>query len=125
LHEKLLLIIVIVFMIFPGFSQEWKPAGNKLMTLWGEKLDAGNPMPEYPRPQIARDQWKNLNGFWDYALVAKGRYIPSSYDGKILVPFAIESVLSGVQKTDGRNAEKTNPVWILGCSLYTNHRCRD
>lgn len=105
--KKLLLIIVLMFIIFPGFSQEWKPAGNKLMTPWGEKLDAGNPMPEYPRPQMARDQWKNLNGLWDYAIVAKGNYFPFSYDGKILVPFAVESSLSGVQKTVG----KDNELW--------------
>jgi beta-galactosidase/beta-glucuronidase len=105
--KKLILIIVLIFVIFPGFSQCWKPAGNKLMTPWGEKLDAGNPMPEYPRPQMARDQWKNLNGLWDYAIVAKGNYFPFSYDGKILVPFAVESSLSGVQKTVG----KDNELW--------------
>lgn len=55
-------------------------------------------LPEYPRPQLRRDEWANLNGLWDYAIVDRGAGVPPSWDGEILVPFAIESGLSGVKK---------------------------
>lgn len=56
------------------------------------------PLPEYPRPQMARPNWVNLNGPWDYAIQPKENSAPQSFDGKILVPYAVESLLSGVQK---------------------------
>lgn len=56
------------------------------------------PLPEYPRPQMTRSQWINLNGLWDYAVLPKGYSAPKKFDGKILVPYAIESELSGVEK---------------------------
>jgi beta-galactosidase/beta-glucuronidase len=56
------------------------------------------PLPEYPRPQLARPQWTNLNGWWEYTVQAKENTAPQSYEGRILVPYAIESLLSGVQK---------------------------
>ncbi len=74
-----------------------KVQGN-IMTPWGEKLRADNVLPEYPRPQMVRDKWMNLNGLWDYAITAMDQESPKSYDGSILVPFAIESALSGVKK---------------------------
>lgn len=56
------------------------------------------PLPEYPRPQMTRPDWVNLNGEWDYAIPPKDSPAPKTWDGKILVPYAIESLLSGVQK---------------------------
>lgn len=86
-------------------AQQWKPAGDKIKTAWAEKVDPNNTLPEYPRPQMVRDQWMNLNGLWDYAILPKGHNTPHKHDGKILVPFAIESSLSGVQKTVGEQNE--------------------
>ncbi len=83
---------------------QWKPAGDKLKTEWGETLDVKSVLQEYPRPQIERANWMNLNGLWDYAIVPKNT-TPDSYEGQILVPFAIESSLSGVQKTLGSDNE--------------------
>ena len=56
------------------------------------------PFPEYPRPQQQRQHWINLNGHWDYAIRPMGGGPPEDYDGKILVPFPVESHLSGVEK---------------------------
>jgi beta-galactosidase/beta-glucuronidase len=86
-------------------SQEWHPAGEKIKTPWTEKIDPANPLPEYPRPILQRDEWQNLNGLWDYAVLPKGSAVPGKYDGKILVPFAVESSLSGVMKTVGPENE--------------------
>jgi hypothetical protein len=86
-------------------AQDWKPAGEKLKTRWAGQVDPANTLPEYPRPQMVRDSWQNLNGLWDYAIQTRGGYIPQSWQGRILVPFAVESSLSGVQKTVGQENE--------------------
>ena len=69
---------------------------RNLTTVWGENL-TDKPLQEYPRPQFARKSYVNLNGLWDYA-IKDDDGIPASYDGKILVPFSPESVLSGVNR---------------------------
>lgn len=56
------------------------------------------PLPEYPRPQMVRPDWQNLNGAWEYAIRPAGEPEPDEYDGSILVPYPVESALSGVQK---------------------------
>lgn len=91
-------IIAICAFAYAGFSQ-WKPAGDKIKTEWADKVDPQNVLPEYPRPIMERPQWLNLNGLWDYAITKKDAPLPKTFDGKILVPFAIESSLSGVGKT--------------------------
>ncbi len=84
----------------PLFAQEaWKPVDQVLMTEWGKKVTPENVWQEYPRPQLERESWKNLNGLWSYAIQAKGGTTPTQWGGKILVPFAPESKLSGVGKT--------------------------
>ena len=79
-------------------AQSWKPAPVTLTTPWGEKVTPANAWREYPRPQFVRDRWENLNGLWDYAITSKTAPVPSKFDGQILVPFAVESSLSGVGK---------------------------
>jgi beta-galactosidase/beta-glucuronidase len=80
---------------------QWKPAGDKIKTTWGENLNPTNVLAEYPRPILERQDWKNLNGLWNYAITDIGNNSPTKYDGKILVPFAAESSLSGVMKAVG------------------------
>lgn len=83
-----------------GASEEWKPAGDKIKTVWAESITPENVWQSYPRPQLKRSGWINLNGLWDYCVTpidASRKEV--AYDGKILVPFAIESSLSGVQKS--------------------------
>lgn len=86
-------------------GQDWKPAGDKISTPWAALVDPASPLPEYPRPQLVRQDWMNLNGLWDYAIRPAGQAIPSTFDGPVLVPFAVESSLSGVQKTVGPDNE--------------------
>lgn len=91
-------------------SAQWQPAGDRIGTEWGEKLDPQNVLPEYPRPQMTRvqvqDGWQNLNGLWDYAILPAGQ-TPEKFDGRILVPFAVESSLSGV----GKRLGEQNELW--------------
>lgn len=88
-----------------GMQAQWKPAGDKIQTKWAEAINPEQVLPEYPRPIMERQEWKNLNGLWKYALISKGADLPKAYDGEILVPFAIESALSGVGKEVGADKE--------------------
>ena len=80
-------------------AQTWAPAGDRIKTKWAEEVSPANAHPEYPRPQMVRPDWKSLNGLWDYAITPKTATCPEVFDGKILVPFAVESSLSGVGRT--------------------------
>lgn len=82
-------------------AADWKPVEGKIMTRWAVQVSPQNVWPEYPRPQMVRKDWQNLNGLWDYAITSRSESAPSQYDGQILVPFAIESAMSGVGKTVG------------------------
>ena len=96
-----LLIIGIVFSASASasaFGADWKPAPSPLMTKWGKKVTPENAWQEYPRPQLVRKDWQNLNGLWDYAITKKDAAKPEKWDGQILVPYPIESALSGVGK---------------------------
>ena len=88
-----------------GAQAQWKPVGDKIKTPWSEQVNPANVLPEYPRPQLERGDWQNLNGEWEYAIKPVGDVEPATFDGKILVPFAVESSLSGVQKEVGENSE--------------------
>ncbi|HTI98283.1 MAG TPA: glycoside hydrolase family 2 TIM barrel-domain containing protein [Dongiaceae bacterium] len=79
-------------------SAPWQPAQGPLMTRWAAEVSPTNVHPEYPRPQLTRSQWLNLNGLWDYAIVPNFTLAVTNYDGQILVPFPVESALSGVKR---------------------------
>ncbi len=89
----------------------WAPSGDNIRTRWAAEVSPQNVLPEYPRPQMFRPDWLNLNGLWNYAIAplsetpeVKGKFAP---DGQILVPFAPESSLSGV----GRFVGRENHLW--------------
>ena len=91
----------------PSSPYEWSAAGDRIMTPWAETLDPSSVLPEYPRPQMVRQDWKSLNGLWDYSVTPKEAAAPEDHDGKILVPFALESALSGV----GRHLTAEEALW--------------
>jgi hypothetical protein len=82
--------------------EEWKISENPILTEWALQVDPELPWPEYPRPDARRDEWMNLNGLWDYAITEKNTK-PDKWDGKILVPYPVESALSGVKKRVSEN----------------------
>lgn len=96
--KKNFLTMLLALALCSSTFAQWKPAGDKIKTSWGEQLDPKNVLPEYPRPIMERNDWKNLNGLWKYAITQKGNPAPAAYQGDILVPFAVESSLSGVGK---------------------------
>lgn len=87
-------------------QQNWQIVPGKITTQWSANVDPAAPLPEYPRPQLVRKNWQNLNGLWQYAILPKAQEntIPASFAGNILVPYAVESALSGVGKTVGKDS---------------------
>ena len=82
-------------------SADWQPAKGPLMTRWAGRVSPDSVLSEYPRPQMVRNEWLNLNGLWEYAILPREQQQPEKYDGRILVPFPVESALSGVMKSVG------------------------
>ena len=90
---------------------DWKPVGDKIKTRWAQKVTPDNAWREYPRPQMVREDWQNLNGLWDYTVrqrsAPENNTAPETWVGKILVPYCIESSLSGV----GRILQPNEELW--------------
>ena len=86
---------------------QYAPAGDRIKTSWGENIDPSHVWEEYPRPIMERSRWMNLNGLWNYAIQPKGSTEPLRYEGEILVPFCIESSLSGV----GKKPTEKDELW--------------
>lgn len=103
--RKIILLFILPFFVSLTSAQTpaWKVVDGKITTPWAEKVDPAHPLEEYPRPQMVRETWMNLNGLWDYAIRPEATNDLSAYDGKILVPFAVESALSGVGKMVGKD----------------------
>jgi len=106
-----LILIMLMFMCACGGNKPaevgWKPVEDVMLTQWAKNIDPQNVLPEYPRPQMVRKEWLNLNGLWDFTLVSKDVDKIDSYDDKILVPFPVESALSGLKK----RITKDDKVW--------------
>lgn len=98
----LLAVTAILFLTLTTVSAQeaWKPVPGHLMSKWAKEVTPENVHQEYPRPMMVRDNWQNLNGLWDFTFSRQDRN-HNGYDRKILVPFPIESALSGVKETVG------------------------
>lgn len=105
--KKITICIAAAALSLAAAAQEYAPTGDNIKTVWAEEVTPGNVHQEYPRPQMVRPDWKCLNGLWNYAITGKDRPKPTEMDGRILVPFAVESSLSGVGKTVGED----NALW--------------
>ncbi|MCC5939469.1 MAG: beta-galactosidase [Lunatimonas sp.] len=105
--KRILVVVLFFCMPFLLFAQanEWQIVAGKIRSTWADQVDPGNPLPEYPRPQMERANWQTLNGLWSYAILAKGSPRPATHEGNILVPFAVESALSGVGREVGTEQE--------------------
>ncbi|HEV7999541.1 MAG TPA: glycoside hydrolase family 2 TIM barrel-domain containing protein [Planctomycetaceae bacterium] len=88
-------------------AADWKPAAGPLMTRWAKDVTPATAHREYPRPQLVRGEWENLNGLWDYAIKPRSENAPATFEGSILVPFPVESALSGVMRRVG----PVNRLW--------------
>jgi hypothetical protein len=106
-NELFFRIAILGGLLISATAADWKPADGPLLTRWAKEVDPKKPLPEYPRPQLQRKDWQNLNGLWDYAIAPKDEEKPNEFSGKILVPFPIESALSGVMKQVG----ESNRLW--------------
>ena len=111
------LMVLSVLLSRPLAAEEWRPADGPLLTRWAKDVSPTNVHPEYPRPQMVRPEWQNLNGLWEYAIrgAADGR--TADFDGEILVPFPVESALSGVMK---RVSEQQRLWYRRTCEVPAN-----
>ena len=104
-RSRFLFLMATVLCSAANGQEGWQMVKGKITTEWAAKVDPLNVLPEYPRPQMVRKEWMNLNGLWQYAILPKDRQsAPASMAGNILVPFAVESALSGVGKTVGKDS---------------------
>ncbi len=85
-------------------AAEWEPGTPPLSTPWTDDVSPTNALPEYPRPQLTRSKWQNLNGLWEFAKAEPGQAAPigKTLAERVLVPYPIESALSGVQRHEDR-----------------------
>ena len=104
--KNILTTMLSIAIAVPAIAGNWSPVGDNIMSPWAEDVNPECPLPEYPRPQMVREQWMNLNGLWKYG-ITEADAENFSVEGEILVPFAAESSLSGV----GRRMDKEDALW--------------
>ncbi|UCH63515.1 MAG: beta-galactosidase [Fidelibacterota bacterium] len=102
-----IVIIALVACTTKETRTDWRPVEGRIMSRWAQEVSPDNALPEYPRPQLVRKEWLNLNGLWEYAIQPEDAPQPETFQGHILVPFPIESALSGVGKAVGPD----NRLW--------------
>ncbi len=105
-RRTLVTALAVLFAFASVTASAYTPAGDRIKTRWAAKVGPQNAHPEYPRPQMVRGEWLSLNGLWNYAVAPKDAAQPAA-EGQILVPFAIQSALSGV----GRAMSPDEALW--------------
>lgn len=103
-----------------ALAENWQPQQGAMLTQWGEKVTPENVWQAYPRPQMVRQNWQNLNGLWQFKTQEKNAPAPQSYNQQILVPFVMESPLSGI----GKRLAETDVIWYQKEFEYTPHSGR-
>jgi len=102
MKKRVSIIFNLVLLIQYTFlqAQNWAPVQGQIMTKWANDVTPENVWKEYPRPQLVRSDWLNLNGLWDFEIIERDtNKIATNYTRKILVPFCVESALSGIKET--------------------------
>lgn len=107
MKSKLITIAGLCIGVFSANAAEWKPVPGHMMTRWAKQVDPAKPLPEHPRPQMMREAWENLNGLWQFEITRKADPQPDQFNQQILVPFAVESSLSGLKK----RVEPNDRMW--------------
>ena len=104
-----ILVVILALGLGSAYAQKDDVLKYSLKTKWSAQVDPNHAWSEYPRPQMTRDRdsYINLNGYWAYAIRDKSKSRPKKYQGRILVPFAAESELSGVKRLVGED----NYLW--------------
>ncbi len=104
-HRSPFLLFLVAVSLVLNAQESWQIVPGHITSPWAVKVSSTNTLPEYPRPQLVRGNWTNLNGLWQYAILPKEQdAVPAIMQGTILVPFAVESALSGVGKTVGKDS---------------------
>ena len=106
IHILTALFAVSLLSLSASAQTTYAPAGDRIKTRWAADVSPQYARPEHPRPQLLRGEWQSLNGLWNYAVAPKDAAKPAS-EGQILVPFPIQSSLSGV----GRMMETDEALW--------------
>ena len=108
-HVSLIFFALAIFSSYASGRENsfWQPARGHILTRWAKEVSPENSLPEYPRPQMVRSRWSSLNGLWNYAVTPRDSSSFGAPDGRILVPFSIESSLSGV----GRSFTADDALW--------------
>jgi beta-galactosidase/beta-glucuronidase len=101
------LLAAIVTSAAASHGASWKPAPGPLLTRFASDVKPSKVLPEYPRPQFVREDWQNLNGLWRYTITGQDAPRPTQWAGQILVPFPVQSALSGVMT----NVSETQRLW--------------
>lgn len=111
MKPRLILTVSLTLALGTGLAaqsaEEWAPVKGRIMTRWAKEVGPKNALPEYPRPQMVRKDWMNLNGLWSFAISGKEDPQPTQLDRKILVPYPVESALSGI----GHIVQPTERLW--------------
>ena len=105
--HKFLSLLLAVGVSLPALADSWSPVKDAMLTRWGQTVTPDNAWREYPRPQLVRPSWTNLNGRWDFALTDRGGREPAQWERRILVPFAVETPLSGI----GERVRDDQAMW--------------
>ena len=114
---SLLLLTLLMTLGQAALAQEWSPVKGRIMSSFGESVTPGNAWQEYPRPQMRRENWMNLNGLWEYSVLNRTAPGPTGYDGFVLVPFCLESALSGV----GTGISPDQRIWYRRTFTIPSH----